>query len=204
MADRINVGLRRVPAWIIYVVGPLPALWYFWLAASGQLGVDPVNTFERKLGELTLQLLIATLAVTPIRRYLGVNLLKFRRALGLTVFLYVVLHFLAWIVLDMGLLIAQALGDIAKRPYVTVGMAALLMLAPLAITSNNWSVRRLGAARWRRLHQLAYFAAIAGGVHYLWLFRSKSFPLEPVIYLTIIFLLLVLRLLPRRVSRAVA
>ncbi len=199
-ADQINGRLRQLPTWPIYIVGALPPLWLFWLGATGGLGVDPVKGLERQLGELGLQLIVAGLCITPLRRYAGVNLLKFRRAVGLLAFFYILLHFLCWIVLDMGLLVSQALGDIVKRPYVTIGMAGLLMLLPLALTSNNWAVRRLGAARWQRLHRLTYGAALAGALHYLWL--VKAWPVEPFVYLGAILGLLALRL--RQTRRRVA
>jgi sulfoxide reductase heme-binding subunit YedZ len=192
VVERINALARRVPACTIYMGGLAPVLWLFWQGAAGGLGADPVKAIERELGETALQLLVAGLCITPLRRLAGVNLLKFRRALGLTAFGYVLVHFLTWVVLDMGLLLGQALADIVKRPYVTVGMAGLVLLLPLALTSNDWSVRRLGAARWRKLHRLVYAAALAGAVHYLWL--VKSWPLEPFLYLGAILFLLALRL----------
>jgi sulfoxide reductase heme-binding subunit YedZ len=196
IAQRLNGGLRRVPAWSLYIVGALPALWLFWQAAAGGLGPDPVKVVEHQLGLWGLQLMIAVLAVTPLRRFAGVSLLKFRRQIGLLAFYYIVLHFLAWIALDMGLRVEQALGDIVKRPYVTVGMAGLLALIPLALTSNNYAVRRLGAARWQRLHRLTYVAALVGGLHFIWL--VKAWPVEPFLYMGAIVGLLALRLIPRK------
>ncbi len=175
---------------------PLPAIWLFWLALTGGLGVEPVGALERALGEKALQLIVLGLAITPLRRFAGVNLLKFRRAIGLSAFFYVVLHLMAWVVLDMGLLWSQMGADILKRPYVTIGMAGFLLLIPLALTSNNWSVRRLGAQAWGRLHKLTYLAALAGGVHYLWL--VKAWPVEPFVYLAAILGLLALRTVQTR------
>lgn len=194
-ADPVNRFTRRVPAWPIYAAGAVLPLWLLWQGMQGGLGVDPVKTIEHTLGLWALKLIVATLAVTPLRRFTGINLVRYRRATGLVAFFYVVLHFLAWLVLDMGLLWAQALGDIAKRPYVTLGMAGLLLMIPLAATSNDRAVRRLGALRWRRLHRLAYPAALAGAFHYLWL--VKAWPLEPVIYVLIVAGLLGLRAIPR-------
>lgn len=195
LADRLNAALRPVPAWPIYIVAALPPAWLLWRGVQGQLGADPVKAIEHQMGLWALQLLIAGLAITPLRRFLGLNLLRYRRAIGVTAFVYVVLHLLAWLVLDMGLLWGQALQDIVKRPYITVGMASLLLLTPLALTSNDWSVRRLGGMRWRRLHRLVYPAVVLGAVHYLWL--VKSWPPEPIVYLTIVLALLALRLIPR-------
>lgn len=195
-AQRINGWLRRVPPWTLYVAGAILPAWLTWLAASGSLGADPVKALERTLGLWGLKLIIAGLCVTPLRQYTGINLLRFRRAIGVVAFSYILLHFTVWLVLDLALLFDQALADIARRPYVTVGMAGLAMLVPLAATSNNYSVRRLGAARWQKLHRLVYPAALAGGIHYLWL--VKSWPPEPIVYLAIIVGLLLLRLRGRR------
>jgi methionine sulfoxide reductase heme-binding subunit len=190
--QRINGWLKPVPSWTLYILGALPPVWLFFLAASGNLGADPVKGLERQMGEWALMLMVVVLAISPFRRFLGLNLLKFRRAIGLLAFFYVLAHFLIWVVLDMGLLWQQILADIVKRPYVTLGMAALALLLPLAITSNNRSIRRLGAQRWQKLHKLTYSAALAGAVHYLWL--VKSWPLEPFLYLAAILALLALRI----------
>ncbi|MFP4304656.1 MAG: protein-methionine-sulfoxide reductase heme-binding subunit MsrQ [Rhodosalinus sp.] len=196
LATAINGAARRVPVWAVWVAGLAPVPWLVWQAATGGLGVEPVEALEHRLGELALQILIASLAVTPLRRHLGVNLIRFRRALGLLAFAYVALHLAVWLLLDVQTL-SRVWEDIVKRPYITVGMAGFLLLLPLAITSNDWSVRRLGAAGWRRLHLLAYPAAILGAVHYVMLARGVQ--LEPLLYLAAILGLLALRLrLPRR------
>ena len=199
-ADRINAAARRVPPGAIYALALLPLAWLVAAAATGGLGIDPVKEMEHRLGLWGLQLLVAGLCVTPLRRFAGVNLIRFRRAIGLVAFAYILLHLLVWLVLDMGLLWEQALKDIVKRPYVTMGMAGFAALVPLAATSNDGSLRRLGPVRWRRLHRLTYLAALAGGVHYLWL--VKSWPLEPFLYLGAILALLGLRALPRRAALA--
>ena len=200
LTDRINQNARRIPAWPIYIAGVLPVIWLFYAAVTGGLGVEPIKALEHELGEIGLQLIVLGLCITPLRRFAGINLIKYRRAIGLLAFLYVLMHFLVWLVLDMGLLWQQALTDIYKRPYITMGMAGLLLLLPLAITSNNWSVRRLGPAAWRRLHQLTYFAALAGAVHYVWL--VKAWPVEPFVYLGVILALLALRITKRRPAAA--
>ncbi|RBI84784.1 protein-methionine-sulfoxide reductase heme-binding subunit MsrQ [Rhodosalinus halophilus] len=195
LGPAINGAARRVPVWAVWIAGLAPAAWLFWQAATGGLGVEPVEALEHRLGELALQLLIAGLAVTPLRRHLGVNLMRFRRALGLLAFTYVCLHLAVWLLLDVQTL-ARVWEDVLKRPYITVGMAGFLLLIPLAVTSNDWSVRRLGS-RWRRLHRLSYLAAVLGGLHFLLL--AKGFQLEPLLYAGAILGLLALRLrLPRR------
>ncbi|MEM1006485.1 MAG: protein-methionine-sulfoxide reductase heme-binding subunit MsrQ [Pseudomonadota bacterium] len=186
----VNQILRKIPVWAVYLIGALPAPWLLYLGMTGGLGVEPIEALEHRLGELALQLLILGLAVTPMRQYLGLNLMKFRRAIGVLAFTYVSLHLLVWLVLDVQLP-GQIWADIIKRPYITVGMAAFLVLLPLAVTSNTWSVRRLGP-KWRILHKLVYPAVFLGGLHYVML--AKGFQIEPLIYLALITILLVLRL----------
>ncbi len=186
----VNQAIRKIPVWAVYLAGALPAPWFLYLALTGGLGVEPITALEHKLGELALQLLILGLAVTPLRQHLGLNLMKFRRAIGVLAFAYVALHLLVWLVLDVQLL-GQIWADILKRPYITVGMAGFILLLPLAATSNNWSVRKLGP-RWRKLHKLVYPAVLLGGVHYVML--AKGFQLEPLLYLAAITGLLLARL----------
>ncbi|NIZ15426.1 protein-methionine-sulfoxide reductase heme-binding subunit MsrQ [Phaeobacter sp. HF9A] len=194
----VNSALRRIPSWLVYLCGAIPAVWLMSQALTGGLGVDPVKSLEHRYGELALQFFVASLAVTPLRRHVGLNLLKHRRALGLLCFAYVVCHLLVWLVLDVQIP-SQILADILKRPYITIGMAAFALLIPLAITSNAASIRRLGA-NWRRLHRLAYPAALLAAVHYVLL--VKGFQIEPLLYLGGIILLLLLRLRSPRLSRA--
>lgn len=189
--NSVNGALRKIPTWIIYIVGAAWAAWLFYQGLTGGLGPEPINALERLYGELALKLLIVGLAITPLRKYVGLNLLKFRRAIGVTAFFFVLAHFLVWVVLDVQSL-SRVWTEIVKRPYVTVGMASFLMLIPLAITSNNLSLRKLGAVTWRKLHKLTYPALIFGGIHFLWL--VKGFQLEPILYLAVIIGLLVLRL----------
>lgn len=198
-SDRVNGLARRVPAWLVYIVGMLPVPWLLYLAQTGGLGREPIGALEHELGEIALQLLIAGLCVTPLRQYVGINLIKFRRAIGLLAFIYVALHLLVWLVLDVGIL-SQIWKDILKRPYITIGMVGFLLLLPLAITSNNWSVRRLGSV-WRKLHQLVYVAAVLGAVHFIMV--KKVWEIEPLIYLAVILSLLSLRVRKRRSKQAV-
>lgn len=185
----MNGYLRRVPVWLVYTIGVLPVPVWLWLGINGQLGIDPVKEIEQRLGELALQTLLVGLAITPLRRYLRLNLMKFRRAIGVLAFYYVTCHLLVWLVLDVQIP-AQIWADILKRPYVTIGMAAFALLLPLAVTSNNWSVRRLGR-HWRILHRLVYPAVVLAGIHFLWL--VKGFQIEPLVYLGLILGLLVAR-----------
>lgn len=185
----VNQILRRIPVWAVYLLGVLPAPWLFYQALTGGLGVEPIEALEHRYGELALQLLIAVLAISPLRRFLGLNLLKFRRAIGVLTFTYVSLHLLVWLVLDVQVP-SQIWADIVKRPYITVGMAAFVLMLPLAVTSNNLSVRKLGS-RWRSLQRLVFPAAVLGGLHYIML--AKGFQIEPLVYLSLIVGLLLLR-----------
>ncbi|MDF0596071.1 protein-methionine-sulfoxide reductase heme-binding subunit MsrQ [Psychromarinibacter halotolerans] len=195
LPDRINAAVRAVPSWVLYALAPLPAAWWFYLGFTGGLGVEPISALEHKVGLFALQLLIAGLAVTPLRRFAGVNLIRHRRAIGVVAFFYVLLHLLIWLVLDMSLLWSQIAADLVKRWYIIVGMASFVLLIPLAVTSNNWSVRKLGST-WRTLHKLVYGACLLGGLHFVIL--SKGFQLEPMVYMAIIVGLLGLRLVPKR------
>lgn len=190
MIDRLNAALRAVPTWSLYLLGALYPLWLLYLGIAGGLGPDPVKALEHELGLRALQLVILGLAVTPLRRFLGLNLIRFRRAIGILSFAYVALHLLVWLVLDVQS-VSQILTDIAKRPYITIGMVSFVLLLPLALTSNNASVKRLGR-KWKRLHLLTYPAVVLGGLHYVML--AKGFQLEPLIYLSVVLALLATRL----------
>ncbi len=160
---------------------------------TNQLGADPIDALENALGEWALWLLIASLVVTPLRRLARINLVKYRRAIGLLAFVYVTLHFGVYILLDRQMDWSDIWTDVWKRPYITIGLTSFLLLLPLAITSNNWSLSKLGAQTWRRLHSLVYLAAPLAALHYLLL--VKAWPLEPIIYLTILVSLVVIRIL---------
>ena len=188
MLDRINRFARRVPTWSVYVLGVLPALWVIY---SGLSAIDPVRDIEWGLGLWAVRLLIATLFISPLR-WVGLNLLRFRRQLGLVAFAYVVLHFASWLTIDMGLRWSQILPDLYKRWYIVIGMSALLCLIPLAVTSNTWSIRKLGAQNWNRLHKLAYVATGLGMIHFLMV--GKVYTVEVLTYATILVLLLAARL----------
>lgn len=190
IVDRLNGALRKVPAWTIYIAGAAWAGWLFYLGLTGGLGAEPINALEREYGEIALKLIVLGLIVSPVRKYVGVNLIKFRRAIGVTAFFFVLAHFLVWVVLDVQSA-ARVWTEIVKRPYVTVGMVGFVLLIPLAITSNNRMVKRLGGATWKKLHKLTYPIAILGVVHYIWL--SKGFQIEPLMYLVIVLALLATR-----------
>jgi len=201
MAVWLNRMARRVPPWLIYLAGLAHVVWLFWLGQTGGLGPEPINALERELGETGLMLIATGLAITPLLRWTRVNLVRFRRAIGLTAFLYISVHLAVWLLLDVYLL-ADIWADIVKRPYITVGMAGFAALLPLAATSNDLSLRGMGAGPWKRLHRLTYVAAVLGAVHYVML--AKSWQAEPLAWLAAMLLLLALRLRWRRNSGAVA
>lgn len=191
MIGRINSALRRVPAWPLYPIGMLPGLIFLYWGLTNQLGADPVRALQHLTGEWALRLLIVVLAITPLMKTTRINLLKFRRALGLLVFYYAILHLLNYIVLDYQFYWPEIFQDLTKRPYIIIGMVSLLLMVPLAVTSNNASVRRLGAATWRKLHRLVYVAALAAGIHFLLV--VKAWPPSPIVHLAIICALLAYR-----------
>ena len=192
----INRGLRRVPTWPVWLLGFVPAVWLTYALFTGRLGVDPVAVYERELGLIALQFLLASLCVTPILRFTGINLIRYRRALGVLGFFYALLHLLVWVVLDKQFWWAEMGRDIVKRPFITVGMAAFVALVPLALTSTDGAIRRMGAASWRNLHRLALPAVVLAAVHYL--LAVKSWPIEPFLYLAAAIALVALRLHWRR------
>jgi methionine sulfoxide reductase heme-binding subunit len=199
--DRLNSLARRVPTWVVYLGGLVPLGFLVWAAVGGGLGADPVKAIERQLGELGLQFLLASLAITPLRR-LGINLIRFRRALGLVAFFYVTLHLLAWVWLDMDLRWAEMAADLVKRPYVILGMVGFAAMLPLALTSTNAAIRRMGPASWNRLHRLAYVAVLAGALHFMLI--EKVWTTELLVYLGVTLVLLGVRLLPRPRPRGMA
>lgn len=196
-SDWINRASAKLPSWLIYAGALAYALWLFYLGLTGGLGIEPIEVLEHRYGKVALQFIVLGLAVTPLKVYARINLQKHRRAIGVTAFGFVLAHLLVWAFLDVQTL-ERVWADILKRPYVTIGMVSFLLLVPLALTSNNLSLRKLGGASWRKLHKLTYPAAVLGALHYVWL--AKGFQYEPLIYTAVILLLLVLRI--DRVQRA--
>ena len=196
MGEAINQLLRRLPVWPVYLLALALVGWHLQQALAGAYRPDPVRALEHAYGMLALQFLIALLAITPLKRLVGLDLTKLRKALGLSAFLLALAHVVVWAALDMQFLFGQMFSDILRRPYIMLGMAAFLLMLPLAVTTNTWAMRRLGEARWRRLHRLVYPLALLAALHFVWV--RKGFQLEPLIYLGIIVVLLALRLPFRR------
>lgn len=153
------------------------------------LGTNPIETLNRYTGDWTLRFLLIALAVTPLRQLTGRHyLIRFRRMLGLFAFCYACLHFLSWIWIDKLFDADEIVKDVLKRPFITVGFTSFVLLIPLALTSTQAMVRRLGGRRWRALHRLVYAIGIGGVVHFLWLVKSDI--REPLMYAAILALLL--------------
>ena len=188
----LAIPKRWQPAsvWLLYAVGLVPAAWTFYLGATDQLGADPVKTFELFLGIWTIRFLILTLAVSPARELFGWNYLRYRRALGLLTFYYALMHFTVYMVLDQAMDIQAVINDVLKRPFIMFGMAGLALLAPLAATSNNFSIRRLGK-NWTWLHRLVYIIAACGALHFA--LSTKILDFEQYIYIGLIIALILYR-----------
>lgn len=183
--------LRHPKLWI-FGLCLLPLVRLVVLGFNGGLGANPIEFITRSTGTWTLVGLMVTLSVTPLRRLTGhAGLIRYRRMLGLFTFFYVCLHFVTYIWLDQFFDPAAIVRDIIKRPFITVGFAAFLLLIPLAATSTHAMIRRLGR-RWQQLHRLVYAIAILGVVHYLWLVKKDL--TEPLIYGVVLTLLLLMRL----------
>ena len=195
MLSSLNNTARRLPTWVVYLSGTVPFGLLVYDALTGGLGADPVKTLELDLGIWGLRFLIASLAITPLAQ-IGLRLIKFRRALGLLGFFYIATHFLTWMALDLALRWSLIGAELVKRPFIIVGFGAFLLLLPLALTSWNGAIRRMGAAAWKKLHRLAYAAILAGGVHFVMI--GKVYTVESLVHLAIILGLLALRLLPVR------
>ncbi len=190
---------------VVWLACLAPLLWLAWRGFTNDLGANPIDKLIRELGVWGLRLLIVGLAITPLARILKQpRLIRFRRTVGLFAFAYVLLHLTNYVVTDQWFDWASIGKDILKRPFITVGMAAFVLLVPLAATSTNWALRRLGPVRWRRLHRLTYLIVPLGVVHYYMLVKADH--RSPLIYGAIVAVLLGWRvwdgLRKRRAARA--
>jgi sulfoxide reductase heme-binding subunit YedZ len=193
---------------LVWLACLAPFCWLVWAAITNNLGPDPTAAIAFATGLATLRLLALTLAITPLRRlspYLS-WLIKFRRLLGLFAFFYATLHMLTYVALYSGFSVATMFADVTRRRFITAGVAAYLLLLPLALTSTTWAIRKLGGKRWNRLHKLIYFAAICGVIHYWW--QVKPGVLTPITITVILAVLFaarpVLSWMQRRKARAAA
>ena len=163
--------MRWLPRWAVWLAGAVPLALLVADILADRLGPDPVVVIEHRLGRTALYFIIASLSVTPLLRLGRLNLIRFRRTLGLLAFSYATLHVLAWAVLDLGLLWAQILRDVVKRPYLIVGASAFVILAILAATSADSMIRRLGAGRWKALHRSIYAGVLLAILHWIWAYK---------------------------------
>jgi len=183
---------------LLFCVLLLPLVWLVYAAAFDRLGANPAEALVRATGDWTLRMLCLVLLVTPLRVVAGLpGLARVRRMVGLFVFFYVLLHFVAYSWLDMGFDVDDIAKDIAKRPFILVGFAALLLLTALAATSFNSAIRALGAQRWRQLHRAVYAVAALGILHFYWMRAAKHNFAEVAVYAAILGLLLGWRLWKR-------
>ncbi len=178
------------PVLFILCLVPLSSL--VWRAFYGDLGANPIETITFFTGDWTLRFLLITLSISPLRQWFGLTgLLRFRRMLGLYVFFYACCHFSIWFIFDHALDFTDMFEDVVERPYITLGFSALMLLIPLAVTSNNAMLKKLGK-RWKKLHKLTYLILVLGVLHYLWLVKADY--LEPGIYAVFAVILLLHRL----------
>ena len=183
----------RVTKPVLFVLALAPLVWLVVRALTGRLTANPIEDITLTTGIWAFRLLLVTLVITPLRRITGWNrVIQYRRMIGLFAFSYATLHLLTYLVLDQGLALEFIVRDIAKRPYITAGMTAYLLMLPLAITSTTGWIRRLGR-RWQRLHRLVYVSALAAALHFIW--KVKVVVGEPVYYAAILGLLLAFRVL---------
>ena len=184
------VGLKRF-GWLkpaVFLLSLVPCVWLVWNAFTGGLGVNPIEEITHRTGDWTLRFLLLTLAMTPLRRVFGWGWpLRIRRLLGLYAFFYASLHLVTYLWFDQFFVWSEILADIAKRPFITVGMLAFVAMLPLALTSTNGMMRRLGR-HWKQLHRLVYPVAILGVVHFWWLVKADI--REPAVYAAVLAVLL--------------
>jgi len=158
---------------VIFLNSLVPLALLSWDAWFGKIGANPIEFFLRTTGVLTIVFLFVTLSITPLRKYYGWNqLVKFRRMLGLYAFFYGFLHLITYSIFDKSLSVSAIVGDIWERPFIAVGMASFFLLIPLAVSSTNGAIKRLGGKNWQRLHRLTYLAAIGGVVHFWMIVKS--------------------------------
>jgi sulfoxide reductase heme-binding subunit YedZ len=176
---------------LVLLFGLVPFAWLFWGAATDALGANPAEFLSRATGDWTLRFLCLTLAITPLRQFLGwPELARFRRLLGLLTYFYVLLHLLCYSWLDMGFDWADTVRDITKRPFIWLGFGAFVLLTLLAATSLNRAVRWLGSKRWQRLHQSVYVVAALSLLHFFWMRAGKNNFTEVWVYAAVIAVLL--------------
>jgi len=180
--------VKKVVKIVVFFLCLVPLVVLIWQGYNDELGANPIEELTHRTGSWTLKFILITLTITPLRQIFGFkNIVRLRRMLGLYAFFYAVLHFLCYFVLDQFFDFSEIIKDISKRPYITIGFTSLLMLIPLAVTSTNKMVKKLGK-RWKSLHQMIYVIAVFSIFHYLWLVKADI--LYPVIYGLVLIVLL--------------
>jgi sulfoxide reductase heme-binding subunit YedZ len=183
--------MKKLAKPLVFALASAPALWLGFRTLTDRLSANPIEDITLTTGIWALRFVVITIAITPVRRITGWNrIIQYRRMMGLFAFFYATLHFLTWVVLDLFFAWDLILADIAKRPFITMGMIAFLAMIPLALTSTRGWIRRLGR-NWQVLHRLVYVTAVAAAIHYLW--KVKVMIGSPVYYAAIIAALLLFR-----------
>ena len=185
--------MRKIlPKAVVFLLCLVPALLLLWDFHKDALGPNPVENITHTTGNWTIHFLLLTLAITPLRRLFHFPaLIRFRRMLGLFAFFYGCLHLTTYLWLDQSFDLGAIWKDIYKRPFITAGFAAWVLMVPLALTSTAWSIRKLGGKRWQLLHRLIYFSALAGVIHFYWLVKSDV--TRPEFYGAILLVLMLYR-----------
>ena len=188
----LNILLRSLPVSFLYCVLTIPIPLYFYLGIVNKLGPDPLRYLEHKYGELGLILLLVTLSISPILKYTKINLVKFRRCIGLVAFYYIISHVCVYVFLDIGLSMDILISDLKKRYYIIAGLFAFITLIPLAITSNNFAVRNLNFRTWKKIHNLIYIATVSSIFHFI--LMSKTWTGELYFYMAVTVIILILKI----------
>lgn len=202
----MNVSNKQLTQikWVLFILALLPFLRLVAFTYLDKLGANPVEFITRNTGDWTLYFLCITLAMTPLRKLLQWHwIIRLRRMLGLYVFFYAFLHFMTFLWFDHFFELDEMFSDVLKRPFITVGFSAFVLLIPLALTSSNAMIKRLGGKRWQRLHRLIYLIAPLGVLHYFWMKAGKHDFSQPWLFAVIVFSLLALRVFWRWRSNAI-
>lgn len=196
----------RLPRWVkpvVWLLALAPMAYLVWSLLDNQLGANPAEALIRSTGDWTLRMLCVVLAVTPLRRALNApSVVTLRRLLGLFVFFYASVHLLSYSLLDMGWDVGAIVSDVWKRPFITVGVGAWLLLLALTLTSPKAIVKRMGGKRWQRLHKSVYAVACLAVLHFFWMRAGKQNFAEVWVYASVLGLLLASRLVPKRVAKS--
>jgi sulfoxide reductase heme-binding subunit YedZ len=193
----------RLTKILVFLAALIPLARLLWKFFHDSLGANPIEVITHSTGDWTLILILTTLSITPLRRLTRQYwLISLRRMIGLFAFFYGTLHFLTYIWLDKFFDFHEILKDIAKRPFITIGFSAFILMIPLAATSTAWSIRRLGGKNWQRLHRLIYLTAILGVIHYIWLVKADK--RKPIEYGIVLAILLAYRLITWSAKRTPA